>query len=224
MYQSRLVFMRTPCVASFLLLLSACAQESTNPSEIKPGNPAYPAENPHPTHFVEFTAAIPATLSVRFVAMYHASAGAGAACQQTVGLAVYAPYSISVPVQLQGGATPRGVVAVGINYFVPNAWPHLGALVGYETRTPRPDERSAMRVNVWCAKDRQAPDPRLPERCMSWWMLNGAGWISPAAGGNVPVDDQNPEPPVTIFSEASNIEIRFHDADLVSVSGRAVAE
>lgn len=216
-------FMRRILLLLSIALYAACGSPDQLPSEVKRGSPEYPVDNPHPTHFVEFTAAIPATLSVSFVAGYSASA----ACQKTVGLGVYAPYTISVPIELQGGPTPHGVVTVdrylagqcdwhfeGITYLVPNAWPHEGALANYDTRTPRSNERSADRVNVWCARDKKPANPKLPENCMGWWMLTHQGWIRPAASESLPVDDQKPEPPVTIFSGASNIEIRFHDADL----------
>jgi hypothetical protein len=102
----------------------------------------------------------------------------------------------------------------GIRYLIPNMWPQSEILVSYQDQGARPDSSPASHVDVWCIKDKRAPEPKVPERCMGWWMLTtGGGWVKPDFGKSISVSHSGQEPPLRITADMSEIDVQFHDVD-----------
>jgi hypothetical protein len=173
------------------------------------------------------TIVIPRTISVRLDATYAASVSAGNACLRTVGLGVKVPYFLSLPLRVvEGGGIYRSNVPVdnyrtgrcewhfaGIHYFMSGAWPQVDTLVAYQDRPARFNERLNNRVDVWCIKDKHAPDSKFPQRCMGWWMLNQGKWVKPDFEKSVPAEAREQNAPLIVTSDEQSAEIRFHDVD-----------
>jgi hypothetical protein len=235
--------MRIGTLKSLIIVLTAsliggCGHSAYQTSEIKPGEPDYPAKNPTPTHLIQFTAKIPATLSVEFAAGYRASANAGSgissgiACQREVGLGVSSPLSLSVPIDLtRSGDSYRGTFAIdwfqpgrcdwgfqGLGYALQNAWPQGGAIAFIGGRSAGQGEGISaveMRVDVWCVKDPKAPDPVHPERCAGLQQIKN-GFSVPDIVSRIPPAERGDNVPVTLTSDIRVLTVHFHDLDDLS--------
>jgi hypothetical protein len=166
----------------YLLVVLACLPACARTTDPKPGDKDYPVENPHPTHFIQFTTRMPATLAVDFRVTYLADAAAGGppdsetACVRTAGLAVTAPFGVSMPLRLsRDGNTYHGSIAV--DHFLPGRCNWNVAFVDYrEAHTSVGFDRLAQfgdaypsqadfHLHLWCIKDPHAAAATPPELC-----------------------------------------------------------
>lgn len=198
-------------------MLPACSSGST---EVHPGDPDYPADNPHASALVEFTATVPSTLHPVFSTAYLASARA---CQRTIGGGVQTPLGFDAPLHLtQSQNTYRGTFA--IDRFQPGncEWRFVG--MGYETRDPaayggpllrydeRPGRPASVRLDIWCAR---APriSPSHPRLCGSLkFLASFQGIVSPETLSAVPAS-VHADSDAQIGPDTRTVVVEFHDID-----------
>jgi hypothetical protein len=218
-------FRKTGRVAVLLaVLFSTSCSESMSPTEIKPGETGYPTENTHPTQFLQVTAKLPQTLSVRFRVGYSASPLA-ASCQRTVGLGVSAPYSVSLPLQLDRvGDSYQGRLA--IDRFMPGScgWRFVGVWYSAEVREVHDHElimygtqvSRSLQIDVWCMDFPKATE-RPAKVCEGLDVLSRdfQDVIPPGLLKTIPNDQRAHGPPARIGSDSSVVEITFHDLDMI---------
>jgi hypothetical protein len=169
-------------LTGLLTVLGACGSPDAA-NRLKLGDPNYPELNPAPTTVWHFTAIVPPSLSATFQTVY-----VGPGCLRTVGLAVKAPVTVSVPLASTTGvgsfqaelAVDRfkpGLCSTALSlgsYRVGSGPPRDDELVVYDERDDRPSE---LKLHLWCIKD-----PKFPEVCGD---LHGLDFTFP---GRIPPD------------------------------------
>jgi hypothetical protein len=202
-----------------LASLPACGR-TTDP---KPGDTDYPVENPHPTHFIQFTVTIPPTLAVNFRVTYLADVAAGGppntagTCVRTVGLGVTAPFGVDLPLHLtRDGDTYHGSVAV--DAFLPGNCNWRMAFIRYQEARDYGDYaalvqfgfplQEAHQLHIWCVKDQRSSDPAHPERCGSPFVLTDV--IRAEFENEIPLE-QRRNARMDTSASAQNISVAFHD-------------
>lgn len=226
---------RAAAAIALFCVLTTCGRTSSpsDPSEIKPGEPDYPATNPHPTHVLTIDATIPSALSVSISAIYLASPtaggtmGSGTACQRTVGLAVTAPFSLRKPITLvQHDGTYTASVAIDglVSGRCDWKFSHLNYVVRTAEAPPdRFDNELAgykdsgseiVMTNIWCMRYPVRQNFR-PEVCDSLDSLASdfSGDIPVAIVSAVSPSERKEGPPLTIGPGTISMHIVFHDLD-----------
>jgi hypothetical protein len=144
-------------LTGLLTVLGACGSPDAA-DRLKLGDPDYPELNPAPTEVWHFTAIVPPSLSATFQTLY-----VGPGCLRTVGLAVKAPVTVSVPLaggtvggsfqselavdRFKPGLCSRALIHV--SYRVGSGPPRDDELVVYDERDDRPAE---LKLHLWCIK------------------------------------------------------------------------
>lgn len=214
---------RGGCIALIFALgsavcLLACGS-SPDPAEVHPGDPQYPAENPHASAIVQFTAVVPSTLHPVFSIGY---LGLATGCLRKIGGgAASRPPGFNVPVNLTlSGGVYRGTFAT--DRFEPGGCNWQFAGLGYETRNPaayggillRYAQRlgpDAVRLDIWCARVPLSKDH--PEFCNSLQFLaNGHYGASPDTLAAAPEDERG-DAEATIGPNTRTVIVEFHDVD-----------
>ena len=205
-------------LVGFVLLAGGCGSASQS-TQVKPGEPEYPKENPHPTRSIELTAIVPTTLSVRFVTVW-----SGLSCRRQVGLGGTFTVGLGLPFELaHSGESYRGDVV--IDRFEPGSCGWQFGAIGFHTENPtgfgdliasydgRADDPESHELDIWCVK---RPDkfPENPEMCGSLsFLAKGLRIIPPEFLGTVPEGERNNDGPVPLGPKTRSILVRFHDLD-----------
>ena len=214
--------LRVLAVAGMSFGLSACSH-ATDP---KPGDKNYPVENPHPTHYIEFTASIPPTLSVNFQVTYLANPAAGGppdtegTCVTKVGLSETAPFGVYLPLQLKReGDTYRGSIAV--DRFLPGYCEWGVFALRYRETHDEGDEfepiaifsttksvASVGQLHLWCVRDNKSSSALHFEQCGI--PISMQAFIKPGFENSIP-EDQRRSYRVDTSPSIRSIQVTFHD-------------
>ena len=204
-----------------VVLMTACGQ-SNNPTELKSGDPDYPATNPA-GHALQLIASIPPTLNIRFETEYIAT---DLSCRRQVGLGGRFPYGVHLPTPVErDGETYRGAVALDgvlpgrcgwgngiLEYLVDDTDLPPNVLVRYSTRT---DLTADVKISLWCVKTPKDMNPQRPTVCHDLVTLSEIypRLITPDFLGSVAKASRREAPDVLVGPNAQSITVEFHDVD-----------
>jgi hypothetical protein len=211
--------------------------------DIKPGDADYPVPNPHPTHVLQISGALPETLHIRFVVRYNAVADADGAltsgkyCGYKWGLQLHPEFSVTDSLDIVR-AENRFHASVIVDKYLPGrcAW-HLEAIeytvlngAGDLTRDavalmyrPQRDQARLPQVHQgpvdeWCKKNPRASDPNRPEQCSAFSVIQLVSPLSSSFLASIPENERESEFWSMIFPDTQSFEINFHDLDAMEKS------
>jgi hypothetical protein len=211
---------------------SSCAQSARSPSEVRPGERDYPERNPHPKHQFLLTAVVPPSLSMRFTAVYRASATAGdtqssgTSCQREVGFAVMAPLHLPEPIRLSPSGDRRSSATIVLDQYLPGRCDWMFSTIGYFIENLQPtgapvivyNEQSTdtdYHLDVWCVRVPNSP-PQYPESCSSLKDLfeSFPALIPKQLFDSTPLVARDNAGPVEVGPSARAVVIELHDIDV----------
>jgi len=193
-------------------------------SPLKVGSPNYPVETPNPSYVVPLVVSHWKLSNYRFEARYETDARL---CNDHVGLAVYHPHYLAIPIVLarSEGEISRGSFAIdkyqpgkcgwkftGITYLLNGAGVSLGPLA------VRPDAAppKAPHIDMWCYKsmdgDSKAPNQKCEVLASLRWP-NARRRLNPEFLSRFSQEQQSDDGVVGVTPRTEEFTVEFHDLD-----------
>lgn len=211
-------------LSAAVICLVACNRHPSEPIQFKPGDADYPAETPNPSHAIALNVSRLELSNYRFDAAYQSDPKL---CNQMVGLGVYVPRQLAIPINMTRGESDGYRGSFAIDKFQPGkcGWKFTGVYYswpGSETRNSLGvfTERQGIapsnepHIDMWCYTVTNGQSQSVEPKCET---LAGLRWpnadrrINPEFLSRFSQERQNENGTVGITMDTKELSLDFHD-------------